>query len=137
MHCEKNICENIFKTVLGSKDSYGSRQDMEELRIRSDLWLEPPRTERDLFSLPKAPYILTPSKRTTVLEIIKDLKSPSNYVGAIAKCVEEGKLRYMKSHDFHVLMQQVSVFFLYNLIDISQCIKKKQVKILVLTTGVH
>jgi hypothetical protein len=26
MHCEKNLCENITKTVLGMKDSYGSRE---------------------------------------------------------------------------------------------------------------
>jgi hypothetical protein len=42
------------------------------------------------------------------MDIIRELKTPSHYVGAIAKCVEEGKLRYMKSHDFHVLMHQVS-----------------------------
>jgi hypothetical protein len=108
MHCKKNICENLLKTVLGTKDSYGSRQDMQELGIRRDLWLGPSENERDLFSLPKAPYVLTASKRTNVFDIIKNLKTPSNFVGAIAKCVEEGKLRYMKSHDFHILMQQVS-----------------------------
>jgi hypothetical protein len=108
MHCEKNLCENMLKTVLGTKDSYGSCQDMQELNIRRDLWLQTSRNERDLFHLSSAPYVLSPSERTMVMDIIRELKTPSHYVGAIAKCVEEGKLRYMKSHDFHVLMHQVS-----------------------------
>jgi hypothetical protein len=48
-----------------------------------------------------------------VLDIIKSPKTPLHYVGAIAKAVEDGKLRYMKSHDFHVLMHQVSGFLFY------------------------
>jgi hypothetical protein len=57
--------------------------------------------------MPRAPYILTSDEKVSVVDIIKRLKTPSKYVGAIHKCLEEGKLRYMKSHDFHVLMHQV------------------------------
>jgi hypothetical protein len=114
MHCEKNLSENMLKTVLGSKDSYGSREDMQEHGIRRDLWLEPSQNRRDLYHMPRALYILTANERTTVLDIIKKLKTPSNYMGAIAKCVEDGRLRYMKSHDFHVLMHQVILLFLRN-----------------------
>jgi hypothetical protein len=70
MHCKKNLCENMLKTILGAKDSYGSRKDMEEQGIRRELWLAPSHNERDLFHLPRAPYILTTSERTTVLDII-------------------------------------------------------------------
>ena len=41
------------------------------------------------------------------MDIIRNLKTPSHYVGAIHKCLEDGKLRYMKSHDYHVMMHQV------------------------------
>jgi hypothetical protein len=58
MHCKKNLCENMLKTVLGAKDSYGSRQDMQELNIRRELWLETAQNERDLFHVSSAPYIL-------------------------------------------------------------------------------
>jgi hypothetical protein len=108
MHCEKNLCENMLKTVLGAKDSYGSQQDMEDLRIGRELWLTAVENEKETYHLPRVPYILTGTERTTVLDIIKELKTPSDYVGTIARCVEEEKLRYMKSHDFHVLMHQVS-----------------------------
>jgi hypothetical protein len=54
-----------------------------------------------------APYILKPMEKTTIMEIIKNLQTLVNYVGAIQKCLEDGKLWYMKSHDFHVLVHQV------------------------------
>jgi hypothetical protein len=107
MHCEKNLCENVTKTVLGMKDSYGSRQDMRKQEIRRELWLRPAENSRDSFHVPNAPYILKGSEKTRVMDIIRNLKTPSNYVGAIHKCLEDGKLRYMKSHDYHVLMHQV------------------------------
>jgi hypothetical protein len=97
----------MLKTVLGAKDSYGSREDMQEQGIRRELWLAPSQNGRDLYHVPRASYILTAIERTIVLDIIKNLKTPSNYMGTIAKCIEDRKLRYMKSHDFHVLMHQV------------------------------
>jgi hypothetical protein len=33
MHYERNLCENIVKTIMGKKDSLGSRQDMQDLDI--------------------------------------------------------------------------------------------------------
>ena len=107
MHCEKNLCENMTKTVLALKESYGSREDMRELGIRRELWLEPLQNNRESFHIPSAPYTLRGHERTRVMDIIKNLKTPSNYVGAIHKCLEEGRLRYMKSHDYHVLMHQI------------------------------
>jgi hypothetical protein len=107
MHCGKKLCENMVKTILGMKDSFGSREDMKNQGVRRGLWIAPARNRKELFHMPGAPYILKSSEKTTVIEIIKKLKTPSNYVGAIHKCLAEGKLRYIKSHDFHVLMHQV------------------------------
>jgi hypothetical protein len=110
MHCEKNLCENMTKTVLGMKDSYGSREDMKKIGIRENLWLQPARNNRESYHMPSAPYVLSGDQRTRVMDIIRKLKTPSNYVGAIHKCLEDGKLRYMKSHDYHVLMHQANYF---------------------------
>jgi len=52
-------------------------------------------------------YIVNSSEITTVMEITKKLKALRNYVGAIHKCLKEGKLQYIKIYDFHVLMKQV------------------------------
>ena len=107
MHCEKNLSENMTKTLLGMKDSYGSRQDMERQRIRSSLWLQPARKRKEAFHKPDAPYIFSGAGKVRVMEILRNLKTPSGFVGAIHKCLSEGKLRYMKSHDYHVMMHQV------------------------------
>ena len=29
MHVEKNVCENVVKTILGEKNTIGCRRDME------------------------------------------------------------------------------------------------------------
>jgi hypothetical protein len=112
MHCEKNLCENMLKTTFGSKDSYGNRQDLEKQGIWEEMWLRPARNNKEIFHMPHVPYVLKPMEKMTVMSIIKNLKTPLNYVGAIQKCLEDGKLQYMKSHDFHVVMQQVHSTFL-------------------------
>ena len=37
MHCEKNVCENIMKTMFGEKDTATVRNDMREVNIRPNL----------------------------------------------------------------------------------------------------
>jgi len=100
MHCEKNLCENITKMLLGGKDSIGSREDMGALYIRLELWLTPTQSNKDDFYIFATPYILNANEITIVMEIIKNLKTITNYVGTIHKCLKEGKLWYIKTHDF-------------------------------------
>jgi hypothetical protein len=57
--------------------------------------------------MPHAPYILKPVERSEFVSIVCGIRTPTNYVGAIHKRLQDGKLQYMKSHDYHVLMQQV------------------------------
>lgn len=107
MHCEKNLCENIVKNLLGMHDSAGSRQDAQDLNIREEIWLQPSARGRDELYMPPAPYVLKPDERKQFMDIIANIRTPSNYVGAIHKRFQDGKLQYMKTHDYHVLMQQV------------------------------
>jgi len=37
MHCEKNLCENIVKTLLGMNDNPGSHLDTERLGICKEI----------------------------------------------------------------------------------------------------
>jgi hypothetical protein len=77
---------------------------MRSLGIREDLWLEPSRNNKDAFHIPDAPYVLKASERKKMIDVIQSIRTPSNYCGNIAKYLADGKLRYMKSHDFHVLL---------------------------------
>ena len=58
MHVEKNVSENILKTLLGEKDTVKVRKDMEEAGMRPHLWLHS-RGQQDLSKLIKshAPYV--------------------------------------------------------------------------------
>jgi hypothetical protein len=107
MHCEKNLCENIVKTLLSMTDSPGSRVDAQELGIREETWLQAPRRRNDDFHMPHAPYVLSAEERAEFIGILSNIRTPTNYVGAIQKRFKDGKLQYMKTHDYHVLMQQV------------------------------
>ena len=39
MHCEKNVCDNILKTLLGEKDSPAVRIDLQNRGICPQMWL--------------------------------------------------------------------------------------------------
>jgi hypothetical protein len=63
MHCEKSLCKNMVKTIMGKKDSPGSRQDLEDLDIRQELWLQEARKGGDSFFMPGPSYNLTSNYR--------------------------------------------------------------------------
>lgn len=73
------------------------------------------RRRGDSYFMPNLSYVLTIEAKT-FLTVIDKLQMLTNYVGALQKRVGEGKLQYMKSHDFHVLMHRV---FLMNYFTIS------------------
>ena len=52
MHCEKNLCENIVKTLWGMNDSPTSRIDAHELGIREEIWLQESRRQQDEYYMP-------------------------------------------------------------------------------------
>ena len=107
MHCEKNLCENLLKTLFGMNDSPRSRVDAEELGIREEIWLQPPRRQQEGYYMPHAPFVFRPNERAEFVGIVSNIRTPTNYVGSIHKRLADGKLQYMKTHDYHVLMQQV------------------------------
>ena len=88
-------------------NSPGSRQDVQDLNIQQEIWLQPPQRQGDEYYMLHAPYILKPNERREFVHIVSSIRTPTNYVGAIHKRLQDGKLQYMKSHDYHVLMQQV------------------------------
>jgi hypothetical protein len=95
MHCEKNLCENIVKTLWGINDSPGSRIDAQEIGIREEIWLQVSRRRQDEYYMPQAPYVFKPHERKDFVAIISNIRTPSNYVGSIHKRLMDGKLQYI------------------------------------------
>jgi hypothetical protein len=88
-------------------DSHGNRVDAEELGIRKEISLQPPRRQQEGYYMTHAPYVFRPNERAEFVGIVSNIRTPTNYVGSIHKRLADGKLQYMKTHEYHVLMQHV------------------------------
>lgn len=110
MHIEKNVCDNIINTLLGtdkkSKDNLNSRLDLQALGIRSDLH---PIEVEDKFYLPPAPYSMNSEEKKLFCKVLNGVKFPDGYASDIRRNVQvnEKKIIGLKSHDNHVILQQL------------------------------
>ncbi|XP_062089145.1 uncharacterized protein LOC133795705 [Humulus lupulus] len=110
MHIEKNVCDNIIGTLLDiegkSKDTLKARKDLENLNIRSDLWLK--KSSNNKIEKPHASYTLTKEECKEFCKFIRSVRLPDGYASNISRCVTDNdKLGGMKSHDCHILLQKI------------------------------
>ena len=96
-----------MKTAFGEKDNPTVRADMEARNIRPHLHLQQVGGNRGRVYMPDATYVLSTEDRAKVLRVLKSLRTPTHYVGALHNKISKGKLSGLKSHDFHVLLQQI------------------------------
>jgi len=107
MHIDKSVCDNVLYTLLDdpkkSKDNLKARKVLKEMGIRKELWLDDKgRFLPSIFSLSKA-------KKKNFLLTIKNVKMPDGYSSNISRCIDlkVGKIFGFKSHDCHILMEQL------------------------------
>ena len=89
-----------------TKDNLNSSLDLQAMGIRSQLH---PIDKGNKVVLPLACYSLNLDERIEFCKLLKSVKVPDGYSSNIARCVQlnERKIYGLKSHDFHVLMQQL------------------------------
>ncbi|KAK7279834.1 hypothetical protein RJT34_24892 [Clitoria ternatea] len=110
MHVEKNVCDSVIGTLLNiqgkTKDRVSSRQDMVDMGIRDSL---APITIGQRTYLPPACHTLSKNERKSLCQCLHGVKVPQGYSSNIKKLVsmKDLKLIGLKSHDCHVLMQQL------------------------------
>ena len=120
MHIEKNVCESIYGTLLNipgkTKDGIKSRWDLKVLKIRQKL--APDVKENNRTFLPPACYTLTKEEKKRFCEALKSIKVPVGYSSNIKNLVsmKDSKLQGLKSHDCHVLMQQLLLIALRSIL---------------------
>ena len=111
MHIEKNICDNFLGTLLNlegkSKDNFKARQDLLVMKIRPEL--HPIQRTNGRYEIPNAPYTFSSDEKTRLLAVLKHIRVPDGYASNISRCVnlKERKLFNLKSHDCHILMQDL------------------------------
>ena len=108
MHVEKNIAATTVGFLLGEEDTIAVRKDLQDQGLMPDLHLVRQGTGSD-FVMPHAPYALRPHEKQRVLRTIKSVKTPQGHCSNFSKLVnlEKGKMQFMKSHDWHVLIQEI------------------------------
>ncbi len=112
MHIEKNVCDSVVGTVLNlegkTKDGPKARIDLEDMKIRSHLWLKAGQKK-----MPQAPYTVTPDQKNQIFRWLSSVRYPSGYAGNIANNVkfENNKMYGLKSHDCHILLQRLLPVF--------------------------
>ncbi|KAA0053273.1 putative transposase [Cucumis melo var. makuwa] len=110
MHIEKNVCMNLLGTLLNipgkTKDGLQSRRDLEQLGIRPELVSK---VVGNRTYIPSACYTLSKSEKRTVCQSLSKMIVSEGYSSNIKNLVsiDTLKLTRLKSHDCHVLMQQL------------------------------
>jgi Domain of unknown function (DUF4218)/Transposase family tnp2/Domain of unknown function (DUF4216) len=112
MHVEKNVCDSLVSTLLHipgkTKDGISARLDLVDMGIRERLH---PRVMEDGKRAYMEPVTHTLSKveKKSLCGCLYDIKVPQGYSSNLRKCVSMNDLKLvgMKSHDYHVLMQQL------------------------------
>ncbi|KAF9589345.1 hypothetical protein IFM89_022825 [Coptis chinensis] len=111
MHIEKNNGESWLWTLLNlekkSKDNLKARQDLVLMGMRKSL--HPIAKEGNKYYLPLAPYTLSLSEKRKLCQFLKGIKVLHNFSSNISRRVQvkECKIPGLKSHDWHVLVQQL------------------------------
>ncbi|XP_068329751.1 uncharacterized protein [Pyrus communis] len=109
MHIEKNVTESLVATLLGivgkSKDNLNARLDLELMGMKPELH------RKFVNGKPKMPpgvYTMKPLEKELFCKVLASIQVPDNYSSNISRLVhtKEKIIRGLKSHDWHVLMQQ-------------------------------
>nr|XP_004492006.1 uncharacterized protein LOC101504571 [Cicer arietinum] len=107
---EKNVCDSVIGTLLNipgkTKDGLNSRLDMVDMGIRQQL--APQSTGKRTY-LPPACHTLSKKEKRCFCECLRGIKVPHGYSSNVKSLVsmKDLKLVGLKSHDCHILMQQL------------------------------
>jgi hypothetical protein len=111
MHIQTNVFDNVLGTTLNldgkTKDNLKARLDLVEKGIRSEL--HPQNIGSGRTYLPPACFSMVPKDKDEFLKVLKGIKVPDGYASNISRCIKlkQRKIGGLKSHDAHVMMQQL------------------------------
>jgi len=110
MHVEKNVCDSIIGTLLNikgkKKDGINARKDLFEMGVQFELRPQPHCKQ---MYLPPTCHTLSKYEKISFCGCLRGVKAPQGYSSNIKSLVsmEDLKLIGLKSHDCHVLMQDL------------------------------
>ncbi|XP_028102273.1 uncharacterized protein LOC114301519 [Camellia sinensis] len=120
MHIEKNVCDNVLWTILNvdgkGKDNLNARRDLQDMGIRKAL--HPKKGVGNRYYLPPACFAMNNRERGLFCTLLKNIKVPDGYASNISRRVnlKQHSISGLKSHDNHILMQQILPIAVRNLL---------------------
>ena len=105
MDIERNVSDNVLKHLFGDKDTPAMRRDMAQADKMHHLHLIPGNSGNVI--KPKAPYVFSETEKSSFLSLVSSTKVPSGFSATLTKHIGEKKLSGLKSHDHHILLQQI------------------------------
>jgi hypothetical protein len=102
---------NILGTILDikgkTKDNLEARKDLQEMGLKPTL--HPFTVENGKIHRPPACHMMSNKDKANFLKVLRDVRMPDDYASNIFHCVrlKERIMSGLKSHDNHVLMQQL------------------------------
>ncbi|XP_076939625.1 uncharacterized protein LOC143608486, partial [Bidens hawaiensis] len=109
MHIEKNVAESLIGALLNipgkTKDGLEARLDLNDMDLKPELT---PKSDGANIRLPPASYTLKTKEKDKFCDTLYKLRVPQGYCSNFASLVslKDRKLIGLKSHDYHMLMQQ-------------------------------
>ena len=99
-----------------TKDHIKARLDLQEMGIRPKLY--PQFRDRKKVYLPPACFSMDKKEKEIFCNVLKKVKVPDGYASNISRCVQlkPPKIFGLKSHDNHILMQQLLSLALRNVL---------------------
>jgi hypothetical protein len=107
MHCEMNIAKNFLKTITGKKDTVKVRRDLQRRGLHRHLWLVPNPRRGGKMLKPAALYVLSDREFEVSASTLESVKMPSGYASNFGKHIRSKKYGALKSHDYHMLIQNL------------------------------
>jgi hypothetical protein len=91
---------------------------MQEVGVHQHLWLQSRPRSFNYFK-PTAPYVFTQEENKSFLEFVSSIRALTRYDVACKKHVGPKRLYPTKSHDHHVMVQQILPVSMWNLLQAS------------------
>lgn len=99
----------ILMPLLGlgkkSKDYVEARLDLKEMNIRPALWPQQQASGRT-YLLPTY-FTMSPKEKRLFYEVLENVKFPYGYASNISRCIRKRNLSGLKTHDCHVILQEL------------------------------
>lgn len=111
MQQKKSVFDNILGTLLNmngkTKDNHEGCQDLRKMKLRPELHPFTAKNSKTL--LPVACFTMTKKEKIDFLQVLHDVRVLDGYSSNVSCCVKLKKCTVggLKSHDSHIIMQQL------------------------------